>query len=150
MTDLTGQIQSDLNNFLKARDEIAVSALRLLLSAIHNAQIAKGDKLTDEEVVSEIAKDAKRHRESIEHFRAANRDDLLKKETTELAVLEKYLPKQLSEEALAKIVDEEIKTLGAVDVKDMGKVMAAVMARVKGQAEGGLVSAIVKSKLINS
>jgi len=147
MTDLASQIRSDLNNFLKAKDEVAVSALRLLLSNVHNAQIAKRDKLTDEEVAGEIAKDAKRHRESIEAYRAANRDDLVEKETRELAILEKYLPKQLSPDELSKIVDEEIKVLGAGEIKDMGRVMSAVMARVKGQADGALVSAIVKSKL---
>ena len=72
---------------------------------------------------------------------------MVEKETRELAILEKYLPKQLSPDELSKIVDEEIKVLGAVEIKDMGRVMSAVMARVKGQADGALVSAIVKSKL---
>lgn len=148
--DLSSQIQADLVDFLKAKDEIAVSALRLLLSAIHNTQIAKGEGLTEEEVVAEIVKDAKRHRESIEAYQAANRDDLVQKETKELAVLEKYLPEQLTQDELLEIVDEEIKALGAVNVKDIGRVMAAVMARVKGKADGAVVSALVKSKLATS
>lgn len=148
--NLFEQIQADLTTFLRAKDEIATSTLRLLLSNIHNAEIAKGSNLIDSEVLLQITKDAKRHRESIEAYASANRNDLAEKEQKELAILEKYLPEQLKEEELSKIVEEEIKTLGADQIKDMGKVMAQVMAKVKGRADGGVVSAIVKSKLENA
>ena|SRR3989344_4639287 len=147
---LIEQIQTDLNKFLKDKDKVATSALRLLLSNIHNAQIAKGEVLTDDEVIGEVTKDAKRHRESIEAYQAAARADLVGKETKELAVLEKYLPNQLSVDEIKKIVDYEIKTLGATEIKDMGRVMAHVMANVKGQADGAFVSSIVKEKLATS
>lgn len=147
---LIERIKTDLNKFLKDKDEVATSALRLLLSNIHNAQIAKGGVLTDDEVTFEITKDAKRHRESIEAFQKAKRADLVEKESNELAVLEKYLPNQLSVDEIKKIVDYEIKTLGATEIKDMGRVMAHVMAKVKGQADGALVSSIVKAKLATS
>ena len=147
---LIEQIQTDLNKFLKDKDKVATSALRLLLSNIHNAQIAKGEVLTDDDVIGEVTKDAKRHRESIEAYQAAARADLVGKETKELAVLEKYLPNQLSVDEIKKIVDYEIKTLGATEIKDMGRVMAHVMANVKGQADGAFVSSIVKEKLATS
>jgi len=147
---LIERIQTDLNKFLKDKDKVATSALRLLLSNIHNAQIAKGEVLTDDDVIGEVTKDAKRHRESIEAYQAAARADLVGKETKELAVLEKYLPNQLSVDEIKKIVDYEIKTLGATEIKDMGRVMAHVMANVKGQADGAFVSSIVKEKLATS
>ena len=144
---LIGKISQDLNTALKARDEITVSILRFLLSKIHNAKIAKGQDLSDDEVIAEITKETKRHKESIEAYEKAARDELVDKEKAELSILAKYLPKQLTEAEIGNIVEGVITEIGASGVGDMGKVMGAVMAKVKGQADGGLVSAIVKEKL---
>ena len=140
-------ITADLTEALKSREEVKVSTLRLLISNINNAKIAKGEELSDDEVAEEIAKDAKRHRESIDAFVKGGRSDLADKEKEELAVLEKYLPEQLTREEIAKFVVEAISQTGASSPSNMGKVMSAVMAKVKGRADGGAVSALVKEKL---
>lgn len=144
---LLEKINADLNSAVKARDQIVVSTLRLLLASLHNARIAKGADLTDEEVVGEIAKDVKRHRESIAAYEAGARADLVDKERKELEVLTKYLPSQLSGEEISKIVEGVIAQTRASDMADMGKVMSGVMAKVKGQADGSIVSRIVTEKL---
>jgi uncharacterized protein len=147
MSSLLGQISQDLNLALKARDEVSVSTLRFLLSGIHNAKIAKGSELSDPEVLTEIAREAKRHKESIEAFEKAGREELASKEKAELGILQKYLPEQLTEEEISKVVLKVIAEVGATGAGDIGKVMGIVMARVKGKADGGVVSEIVKGKL---
>ena len=144
---LTGQISSDLKEAQLARDEIKVSTLRLLLSEIHNTQIQKGADLLDEDVVSVVQKEAKKRKEAILGFRSGGREEQAKKEEAELAILESYLPKQLSNEVLTKIVEDSINEVGAKSLADMGKVMGMVMSKVKGQADGNTVSSIVKEKL---
>ncbi len=147
MSGVYDQISNDLIAAQKARDEVKVSTLRMLSAAFKNAEIAKGGDLTDEEVVEQIAKSAKQHKESIDAYGRGGRNDLVEKEKAELAVLSKYLPEQMSEENLAQIVDEVIATLGASGPGDTGRVTGTVMAKVKGQADGNAVSAIVKSRL---
>ena len=141
------RIKQNLDAALKARRDVEVSALRFVISKIENARIAKGSELSDDEVLTEIAKEAKRHRESIEAFRGAGREELAQKEETELAVLSAYLPKELSKEEIEKFVDEAIGEVGARSVSDMGKVMSKVMEKVRGRADGAAVGAIVKDKL---
>ena len=147
MSSLLEQISQDLNSAIKARDAVAVSTLRFLLSGLHNAKIAKGKDLTDDEVISEIAKGVKRHQESIVAYEAGGRVDLAEKEKTEMAILRKYQPAQLPAQEIEKIVDEVIAQFGAVGIGDLSKVMAAVMPKVKGKADGAVVSEIVKSRL---
>lgn len=147
MNGILGKINADLNSAVKARDQVVVSTLRLLLASLHNAKIAKGADLTDEEVVGEIAKDVKRHRESIAAYEAGNRADLVDKERKELEVLTRYLPSQLSGEEISKIVEGVIAQTRASDMADMGKVMAGVMAKVGGGADGAVVAQEVKKKL---
>jgi uncharacterized protein YqeY len=147
MATLFSKIQEDLNCALKEDDKIKVSTLRLLISAFNNAKIAKGSELTDEEITKEIAKEAKRHQESIEAFKKGAREDLVNKESQELKVLEVYLPKKISETELIKIVDEVISESGAKGMSEMGNVMGKVMAKVEGRADGRVVSDVVRSKL---
>ena len=136
-----------MNTALKKRDEVTVSTLRLLLSNLHNAKIAKGSKLSDDEVTSEISKDVKRHRESIEAYEKAQRSELVTKETKELEILREYLPAQLSEAQITQIVNEVIVQINPTGLADTGKVMAGGMAKVKGQVDGAEVLRIVKEKL---
>lgn len=147
MTDLAGQINQELVKAQKARDEVTVSSLRLLISDIKNAQIAKGGELTDDETREVIAKKAKRHKESIEAYEKAGRKDLVDKEQAELAVISRYLPKQLTNSEIEKIVDEVLSQTGAAALGDLGKVMGQVMAKVGGQADGARVSEIVRARL---
>ena len=147
MAALLDKISQDLNTALKSHEETAVSALRMTLSDVKNAQIAKGAELTDDEVLSEINKDAKKHKESIEAYKSAGRADLVQKEEAELEVLLRYLPQALSDEELANIVDEAISALGVNSIADMGRVVKAVMSSAGTRADGAKVAAIVRDKL---
>lgn len=144
---LLGQIQSDLKNSLLAKDEVKVSTLRLLLAEIKNKEIAQGADLSDEEIISVIQREAKKRKEASVGFRSGGREDSAIKEEAELKVLESYLPNQLSEEALTKVIEEVINETGATGMADMGKAIGAVMGRVKGRADGGIVSSLVKERL---
>jgi uncharacterized protein YqeY len=121
----------------------------MLRSALKNREIDRGkDKpLTDQDVLDVIQSGIKQRRESIEQFRAAGRTELIAKEDEEIAILQTFLPKQLSEPELDALVRDAATEVGASSVKDMGKVMKAVMTRVAGRAEGGAVSAAVKRQL---
>lgn len=144
------QIRLDLNEALKARDEVKISTLRFVISKTDNARIAKGTELTDEEINLEINKDAKRHKESIDAFEKAGRGELVSKEKAELDILLKYLPEQMGDAEIGKLVDSAVQEVGARSLADLGKVMSVVMGRAKGQADGTRVSAIVKEKLSGS
>ncbi|MBI2334762.1 GatB/YqeY domain-containing protein [Candidatus Daviesbacteria bacterium] len=146
--DKIAKIRKDLKEALLARDEIKVSTLRLLLSEIKNAEISKGEELKLEEIISIIQREVKKRKEAAEGFRSGNREDSAKKEEAESKVLEDYLPAQLSNEELTKIVEEAINEVGANSMQDMGKVMGAVMGKVQGKADGNTVSQIVKEKLL--
>ncbi len=144
---LTDQIQEELKSAQLARDGVKVSTLRLLISEINNAKIAKGHELSDEEVLEVLGKEAKKRREAAAGFRSGNREEQALKEEAELKILEGYLPTQLSDEELTSMVEQAITEVGASSISDMGKVMQAVMGKVKGQADGGRISSIVKQKL---
>lgn len=144
---IVDQLKSDLITAQKERDETTVSILRFLLAQITNARIAKSADLTDDEVQDQIAKEVKRHRESIAAFESGGRAELAQKESAELVILQKYLPEQMSDTELAGLVAATIQEVGASTVQDMGKVIGSVMAKVKGKAEGATVSRLVKEKL---
>ena len=147
MNNLIDKISQDLVSAQKGRDEVAVSTLRMLLSDIKNAQIEKGGELSDGQTIEVIQKSAKRHRESIDAYKKGQRGDLVDRETAELKILEEYLPEQLDDNEIARIVDEVILQTDASGLGDTGKVMGQVMGRLKGQADGNVVSLIVKKKL---
>ena len=144
---MVDKISADLKNAQLARDEVKTSTLRLLLSEIKNAEIEKGGVLGDEEIVSIVQKEIKKRKEAALGFRSGAREEQAQKEDSEAAILQAYLPSQLSTEELTKIIEESINELGANSVADMGKVIGVVMGKVKGQAEGGVVSGLVKERL---
>ncbi|MBI2315329.1 GatB/YqeY domain-containing protein [Candidatus Daviesbacteria bacterium] len=144
---LTDNLQNDLKNAQLARDEVKVSTLRLLLSEIKNKEISKGDVLSDDEILTVVAREVKKRKEAAKGFRAGGREEGALKEEKELVVLQAYLPAQMSQEDLSKIVEETINETGAASLADMGKVIGAVMEKVKGQADGGTAGAMVKEKL---
>ena len=159
------KIREDFQKFLKEKKEIEVSTLRMLNSAIFNREkekryklskekpdfkekdLEKESQLTEEEIIQVISSEIKKRKESVLLFEKGKRDDLVKKEKEEIKILEKYLPEQISEEEIKKMAAQVIKETGAKEPKDMGKVMGKLMPKVKGQAEGGLVSKIVKELL---
>ena len=144
---LINQIQEDLKRSMKAKDGNRVSVLRFLLSSIQNREIEKKDALDDDEVLSEISSSAKRRRESIEAFKEGDRADLVEKEEAELAVLQEYLPEQLSPDEIRGVVEEVVKAVGAESASDLGKVMKELMPRLRGRADGKLVNEIVRQVL---
>jgi len=143
------RLKGDLNQALRKGEKERLSALRLLLSNISNAEIAKGGPLDELGVLGVIAKQAKQNRESIDAFRQGNRSDLVAKEERELSVLQEYLPQPMSPEEIAAAARQAIAEVGAVGPGDKGKVMGKVMPQVKGKADGGEVNAIVSELLAN-
>lgn len=146
---LVQRLKGDLNQALRKGEKERLSALRLLLSNISNAEIAKGGPLDELGVLGVIAKQAKQNRESIDAFRQGNRSDLVAKEERELSVLQEYLPQPMSPEEIAAAARQAIAEVGAVGPGDKGKVMGKVMPQVKGKADGGEVNAIVSELLAN-
>ena len=141
------KIQVDLKESLKSKDELRVSTIRFLMSAIHNAKIEKGEELNDEDVVGVIQKQIKQRKESIEGFKKGNRDELVEKETREMKILQEYLPEQPSESDLEQLVDKAVKDTSSSSVTDMGKVMGKLSGDLKGKADMSAVSSLVKKKL---
>lgn len=144
---LINQLQEDLKSAQLSRDEIKVSTLRLLLSEIKNAEIAKGGILSDEDIISIIQREVKKRKEAAVGFRSGGREESAVKEDEEAKILGTYFPAQMNIEELTKIVSETITEVGATSMVDMGKVIGVVMSKVKGQADGGTVSSLVKERL---
>ncbi|MEO2064889.1 MAG: GatB/YqeY domain-containing protein [Desulfurobacteriaceae bacterium] len=144
---LKERLKEDMKAALKAKDKEKLSVIRMLQALIKNAEIDKRGELTDEEIVSLLQKYAKQRRESIEMYEKGGRQDLVEKEKRELEIVESYLPKQMSEEEIRELVAEVIKEVGASSPKDLGKVMQAVMPKVKGRADGSLVNRVVRELL---
>jgi len=144
---LVNTIEDDLSKALKDRNEIVISSLRLFKSVLKNVEIEKKKELTDEEVTELIARQVKKHKEALDEFTRGDRSDLADREKEQLAVLEKYLPEQLSDNELKKIVEEVIKEKNATLKKQFGLVMGEVMKKAKGQADGNRVKAVVEELL---
>ena len=144
---LFDKINADIITAMKAKDEASLSALRMLKSAIKYKEVDLKREVTDEDVIDVLAKQAKQRKESIEGFEKGGRADAAASEKAELTLIEKYLPAGLSDADLAKLIEETIKATGAVGPKDMGKVMGALTPKIKGRADMGKVSGLVKSKL---
>jgi uncharacterized protein YqeY len=144
---LQEEISAALKDAMRARDEAKMSTLRLVLTAIKNREKEARNLLEDQEVISVIISQIKQRRESIEQYRKAGREDLAQTEENELHILQGYMPEQVSEEEISNTLDEIIAEVGAVSMKDMGKVMKAAMAKLAGKAEGGAINAMVKAKL---
>jgi len=144
------KLQEDLKASMMAKDELRTSVLRMLISAIGYYEIEKGGAgytATDEDTMTVIQKQVKQRHDSIEQYKTGNRPELAEKEQKELEILQKYLPEQMGEDEIRGLVKAAITQTGAASMADMGKVMGALMAKVKGRADGGLVSSIVKSEL---
>lgn len=151
MTNLLDQIKVDLKEAMKAKEELRLSVLRMMISAIRNKEIAlrKGEDivLNDEQVLEVITSEVKKRKDSIESYVGGGREDLAEIEKNEIDVLAKYLPEQLSDQELEKIVDDVIKSKSENSTVVFGAIMGEVMSRVKGRADGSAVTAIVKKKL---
>jgi len=150
MSGLLKKLQDEMKAAMKSGDKERLSTIRMLISEIKKVQIDKKKELSDEEIIQILQRYAKQRKESIKQYTEAGREDLAQKEERELKIVQEFLPQQLSEEEIEKIVEEAISETGASSMKDMGKVMKVVMEKVKGRADGSLVSSIVKKKLGNA
>tara|TARA_A100001011_G_C14270151_1_gene826634 strand:+ start:741 stop:1187 length:447 start_codon:yes stop_codon:yes gene_type:complete len=146
---LKSKITEEIKNSLKNGDKDRVSALRLLLAAIKQREIDSRQQLSDVEVIQVITKLAKQRKESIDQYLKANRTDLVQKEELELKILSSYLPSQIDDNQLKKVVEDTLLEIGSTDRSEMGKVMGVLTKKLKGQADMGKVSKLVKEKLIN-
>ena len=142
------QLMADIKSAMKNKESDKLATLRFLHSAIKNKEIeVRPKELTEDDVLSVIKKMVKQRKDSIEQYERAGRQDLADKEKAELVFMNTYLPEQLSEEKVLSIVEETITELGAKDMKDMGKVMQAVLTKTGGAADNKVVSQLVKQSL---
>ena len=147
---LKDKIQDDLKAAMIAKDELKLSTIRMLKSALQYYEIQKGGagyEATDEDVMDVIGKEIKKRKESIELYKQGNRPESAEKEQKEVDILSTYLPEQMSEEEVRALVKEAVEQTGATTPQDMGKVMGALMPKVKGKADGTLVSTLVREAL---
>ncbi len=141
--NLKAQLADDLKAALRDRDEPRKIAIRMTLAAIKTSEIEKRSELDDDAVLTQIAKQAKQRRESIDAYKKAERQDLVAQEESELAVLQAYLPKQMSREELTQVVREVEDETGAAGPSDKGKVMPVLIKRLVGRAEGREINEVV-------
>lgn len=145
--NLSEQIASDLKDAMKARDKVKLNTVRMIKSALMNEKIKVGHELSSDEELTVLNREKKQREESIAEFTHANRNDLADETKQELKIVESYLPKQLSAEELKEIVADTIKEVGATGKSDFGKVMKAIMPKIKGKADGKAASATVRNQL---
>ena len=146
---LKEKLQADLTKAIRGRDEVKSGTIRMLLSAITNEEVAgKAAKvLTDAEIITVLSRETKKRREAVEAFTAAKRDDLANKEKAEGAIIAQYLPEQLSEAEIKKMIAGAIIETNAAGPAGMGLVMKVLQPKIAGKADGGVVSALVKAAL---
>jgi hypothetical protein len=147
MDDVKAKLQAALKEAMVAKDNQRRDVIRVLTSAIKQVEVDSQKTLSAEDVVAVLQKEAKKRRESIDEATKLGRSEIVEREKQELAILEEFLPRQLSREEIAVIVREVIAQTGVTSAKEMGKLMAALMPRVKGLADGKLVNEVVKELL---
>lgn len=145
---ISERLTEDLKKALKTGQKDALSVIRLIKSAVKNKEIEKGGVLNDEEIYGVLMSLVRQWKDSIEQFSMGGRQDLVEKEKIELSIIQSYLPQQLTEGELEEIIKDAIKEVSASGPGDMGKIMKSVMAKVKGKADGRLVSELVKKALV--
>ncbi len=144
---LKERLDQDMKSAMREKAQLRLDTIRMLKSAIKYREIEIMKPLDDAGVEGVVATEIKRRRDSVEQYKAGNRQDLADKEAAEIAILQAYLPQQLTEAELRQKVDEAVKKVGAQGPKDMGAVMKALLPEVQGRAEGKLVSELVKARL---
>jgi len=147
---LKQKLNDDLRQALRSGDKAKISTIRLLLSAIKNAEIAKMAVLEDADIFGVISKEIRQRQESIEAFKKGNRADLVAQEEAEMAVLQSYLPKQMTHEEIIAAAKQVIAEVGAIGPADKGKVMPKIIAQLKGKADGREINAVVTELLTSS
>jgi len=149
---LQQKITDALKESLKAGRAFETGVFRFLLSSLHNREIEKKGKgleptLSDEDVLKVLSRESKKRKEAIEAYAKGGREDLVKKETEELAIIKRYLPQELGGEEIQKVVESVIERTGAASAKDFGRVMGETMKELRGRADAAVVSELIKQKL---
>ena len=144
---IVDQLNDDLKAAMRSGDKTAVATIRGLKSMLRDKEIEKNDALTEDEEIKVLSTAAKQRREAIESYELGGRDDLVQQEQAELKVIEQYLPEQMDTVEIESLADEVIAEVGAESMRDMGRVMGAIMPRIQGKADGSEVQSIVKQKL---
>jgi uncharacterized protein len=145
--NILDQLNQDMKDAMRSRDKQRLSVIRSVKSSLQNESINKGQELTDDEILTVLNREMKQRKESLHEFEQADRQDLVIKTNAEIQVLSEYMPSQLSDEELRQIVHETIEQVGAQSKSDMGKVMGAIMPKVKGRADGSEVKQLVHQSL---
>lgn len=145
---LLERLNNDMKQAMKNKEKDKLSVIRMLKAALQNEAIKLGNKeLTEDEELTVLSRESKQRKDSLQEFSNAGRDDLVEKIRTEIKYVELYMPQQLTEEEITNIVKETIEAVGATSKADMGKVMGALMPKVKGKADGALVNKLVQQHL---
>ncbi|MEQ7214502.1 GatB/YqeY domain-containing protein [Enterococcus asini] len=144
---LLSTLNTDMKTAMRAKDKERLAVIRMLKASLQNEEIKVGHELNADEELTILSREMKQRRDSLAEFEKAGREDLSEKVKIEIAIVENYLPAQLTDEEIRQIVAQAIADTGATSAKEFGKVMAAVMPKVKGKADGNQVNAIVKELL---
>ncbi len=144
---MLNRIKNDLVSAMKEKDKEKLNVLRMVKGAIGLEEINNKKELSDDEIISIISKQIKQRRDAIEEFKKGNRQDLIDQNESEIKILEKYMPEQLSKEEVEKIINYKINELGITSPKEIGKLMGSLMPLLKGKADMGFVNTIIKNKL---
>ena len=147
MGEVADSLSTQIKEALKAGEKARLSTLRMLSTSVKNREVELGHELTEEEFVEVVGREVKRRKEAADAYASAGRPELEKREREEQEILQVYLPEQLSEYEVARIVDEAITATGAAGPKEVGKVMAHVMGTYKGQVDGSTVSRLARERL---
>ena len=140
-------LNEDMKTAMRAKDKETLSVVRMLKASLQNEQLKLGEELNADQELTILAREMKQRRDSVAEFKKADRQDLVDKTQAEIEIVEKYMPKQLSEDEIKTIVSAAIAKVGASSMKDFGQVMGAVMPETKGKADGNEVNRIVKELL---
>ena len=147
MADIKNQINEDVKTAMRSKEKERLAALRLIQAAFKQKEVDERIEVDDELAIAILDKMAKQHRDSIDQFTQAGRDDLVKKEQFELDIIETYLPAKLSEAEINDMIESAISETGAASIKDMGKVMGLLKGKLQGRADMGQVSGLIKARL---
>ncbi|MCG9695887.1 GatB/YqeY domain-containing protein [Shewanella sp. Isolate11] len=144
---LVDQLKDQMKDAMRAKDKVRLGTIRMALAAVKQIEVDNRETLTDDQAIAVLTKMVKQRRDSIAQYEAAGRDELAQAEASEIQVLETFLPKPLSQEEVAELVNATIKQVGASSMADMGKVMGALKPKVQGRADMAAIGAMIKANL---
>lgn len=150
MGEVADRLSAEIRGAMKSGDQTRLATMRLLAAAVKNREVEVGHELTEEEFLEVVTREAKRRNEAVEAYERASRPELAEKERAEAAILQAYLPEQLSDDEVRALLEEAIEATGADEPGEVGKVMAWIMARHRGRVDGARVNALARERLSDS